>query len=90
MSLGGNGPPAGAAWAGEFQGAPRERAGWASQFHAEQAPGAAWAEQYAAEERVGGWADEFNQVEAAAVRPDRSCDAHDWCAGRALHIGKPR
>lgn len=76
MSLGGRGAPAGAAWAGEFQGPPRERAGWADQFQAEHAPGAAWAEQYASEERVGGWANEFNQVEAAAVRPDRLvCDA---------------
>ena len=70
MSLGGRGAPAGATWAGEFQGAPRERAGWADQFQAEHAPGAAWAEQYAAVERFEGWANEFSQAEAAAVRPD--------------------
>ena len=69
MSLGGRAAPVGAAWTAEFQAAPGKHAGWARQFQAEHAPGAAWAEQYAAEERVGGWAHEFNQVEAASVRP---------------------
>ncbi|KAK9837124.1 hypothetical protein WJX81_004650 [Elliptochloris bilobata] len=83
MSLGGRVPAAGAAWAGEFQGAPGTPAGWAEQFQAEHVPGGAWAEQYAAEERGPGaeWASEFQHAEAAAAearaggRADASGDA---------------